>query len=264
LGILAAGRGVDVVLAALSEPALSAYLGLDRLPNVMDLAESELRPADLGRVERAVVWSEKAGAPALRVLLGPARPREGRLERKRVGEVIEAVGAAHTLVLLDLPPLVPGGDVWALEPLNHASDVVLAMVPTVAGVSAAVEALVTLRDLGAAASVHLVLNRRLPGGLSAREFCAGVEQVWGRCPPVVAEAPFLPALPARMDQGELPDLVLGDTPLGKAVAACGEAAAGLPRPAAEEAVKGGGGASPSGRGAEKRRLSKLFTLEVVD
>jgi len=270
LGILAAERGVDASLVALSEPSLSAYLRLSRIPNVMDFAGSQLQRQDLSKAERSVVWGDGRDAPALRVLLGPARPREGKLDRKQIGQVIEAVRAAHTLVIVDLPPLVPGGNPWSLEPLLHATDVVLVMAPTVAGVSAAVESLATLRDLGAAANVHLLLNRRLPGGLPAREFCDGVEQVWGACPPVVAEVPFLPEMPAIAGRGELPNLVLGDTPLGKAVAACGEAAAGLPRPvtAEEERDIPVQGKAPVERQAqpakEKRGLRKLFTVEVVD
>jgi MinD-like ATPase involved in chromosome partitioning or flagellar assembly len=270
LGILAAERGVDVSLVALSEPSLSAYLHLSRMPNVMDFAQSKLQRQDLLRTERSVVWSDGHDTPALRVLLGPTRPREGKLDRKQIGQVIEAVRAAHTLVIVDLPPLVPGGNAWSLEPLLHATDVVLVMAPTVAGVSAAVESLATLHDLGVAATVHLLLNRRLPGGLPAREFCDGVEQVWGTCPPVVAEVPFLPEMPALTSRGELPNLVLGDTPLGKAIAACGEVAVGLPRPvvdeeAGEAPVQGKAPVERQGRSAkEKRGLGKLFTLEVVD
>ena len=108
------------------------------------------------------------------------------------------------------------------------SDVVLVMPPAVAGVAAAVEALVTLRDVGAAARVHLVLNRRFDGGLGTRDFVAGVEQLWGSCPHVAADVPPVLDLPGLLDRGELPDLVLESSPLARAVSALGQAAAGLP------------------------------------
>jgi MinD-like ATPase involved in chromosome partitioning or flagellar assembly len=269
LGIVAAERGVDVSLVGLSEPGLSTYLRLNRIPNVVDFADGERRRQDLLRVERPVVWTDDGDPPVLRVLLGPARPLEGKLNRTQIGEVIESVRAAHALVLLDLPPLVPGGNRWGLEPLNHVTDVVLVIPPTKVGVVATVESLATLRDLEVAPAVHVVLNRRLPGGLTVREFSAGVEEVWGMCPTIVAEVPFLPELPALIDKGDLPDLVLGDTPLAKAVLVCGEAAVGLPRPESEEEAREAGaparGATEDrAAGGRKRRFSKLLTLEVID
>jgi MinD-like ATPase involved in chromosome partitioning or flagellar assembly len=265
LAILAAERERDAVLVALSEPAVSAYLHLPRVPNVTTFARSGKLPA----AEQGVSWQREDGEPAvLRVLLGPARPRDGVLEREDLQTVLEAVRSSHELVILDLPPLVPGGNLWTLEPLRCASDVVLVMAPTVAGVAATVEALATLRDVQAPGRAHLALNRRSAGGLSTADFTAAVADLWGSCPQVAAEIPPLADLVDCLDRGELPDLVSDPSPLARPLAALGEAAVGLITPAGETAPaqaehEGGPAAGPKREG-RRIGLRRLISVEVVD
>lgn len=203
----AAERGVDTVLLALSEPALSAYLQLPRVPNALAFFET----GNLVAAEQDVSWQGEGVRARMRVVLGPARPGEVRVERGRIGGLVEVARDAHQLVILDLPPQTPGGNPWTQEALARAGDVVLVLVPTAVGVVAAVQALATLRGLSAAVadrsapSVHLLLNRRAPGGLSCRAFTEGVAQLWGSCPPVVTQVAFLPGLQPLLDRGELSD-----------------------------------------------------------
>ena len=258
LAAYAAERGVDVALLALSEPAVSAYLGLARVPNVTTFFETGRLPA----AEQRVSWTGEDGRPVgFSVLLGPARPRDGAVERGQIGELVEAVGAAYGLVVMDLPSLPPGGNVWAMEPLLHAGNVILVAVPTSAGVAAVVEGLATLRDIGAAGRVHLALNRRSGGGLSSRSFVEGVRGLWGDCPPVAAEVPCVPDLAAAMDRRELPDL----PELVEAVEALAEAAAGIQRAGPEGKAPTEGEGKPEGVSRpRRRRLGRLITVEVVD
>jgi hypothetical protein len=145
------------------------------------------------------------------------------VERRRIGGLVEAAEAAHPLVVIDLPPLTPGENAWSLKPLALATDVVLVAVPTAAGVAAIVEALAVLRDLRSIAPVHLALNQRAPGGLSAPAFTTAVSALWGSCPQAAAEVPFLPDLDKSLDQGELPE---GEG-LSRAVESLAELTAGL-------------------------------------
>ncbi len=203
VAVLAAERRLDALLLALAEPSVSAYLRLPRTPNATAFFET----GDLDAAEQAVTW-DGAGSRRLRVLLGPARPRDGRVPPERVAALLDAARLAAPLLLLDLPTLTAGENPWVLEPLVRADALALVVPPTVTGVAAAVEALATLRDLAAPARVHLALIRRAPGGLPAREFTAAVRELWGDCPPLAAEAPFTPGLPARLDCGELVEAVL--------------------------------------------------------
>ena len=125
------------------------------------------------------------------------------MKRERIGGLVEAACEAHGLVVLDLPPLTPGGNPWVFEPLTRATDVLLVAVPTSAGVVAVVEALATLRDLAAAANVCLALNRRVPGGISGRAFADGVAQLWGTCPALAVEVDLAAELPDRLYQGDV-------------------------------------------------------------
>ncbi len=232
LALLAAERGVETLLLALAEPAVSAILRLPRMPNATVFFESGNLSAARQRVTFAPpspnlpspnLPSPKLPSPSfpLSVMLGPARARDGAVEREKIGGLIEAARAASGLVVADLPALVPGGNPWTLEPLKRADDVVLVLPPTGMGVTAAVEGLATLRDIGAAGRVYLALNRRAAaGGVSAQEFAAGVTAVWGSSPPVVTVVPFVAALPGVLEQGELPDdrrLAVGIEQLAEAV-----------------------------------------------
>jgi len=200
------------------------------------------------------------------VVLGPARPQDGVAEREQLRGLLTAARAGHGLVVLDLPALTPGGNVWALEPLMQADDVVLVAAPTAGGIAATVEALGTLRDLGVAARRHVLLNHRAPRGLTPRDFAAGVAALWGFCPEVVAEVGFVPGLSGWIDRGELATALLeGEREtagLAGALQALGQAAAGLP-PAEQETgpTTAGGVDKPEGR---RRSLGRLITVEVTD
>ncbi|HEC36273.1 MAG TPA: hypothetical protein ENI39_07050 [Anaerolineae bacterium] len=254
LAAYAAERGVDTTLLALSEPALSAYLYLPRVPNATVFFET----GGLAAAEQVVAWEGEEGLRvSLRVILGPARPQKGVVERERIGALVEACRASHETVVMDLPPLVPGGNVWALEPLLRATDVALVVAPTTAGVAAAVEGLATLRDLQTANRVHLVLNHRSPGGLPARDFTAAVSRLWGSCPEPVVVAFYLPHLATALDRGELPE----EEALEEAVAELAEDALGIPRlrPGTEQ------GLSEAEHAARpRRRLGRLISVQVVD
>lgn len=237
LAAWAAEQREDVALLALSEPALSAYLRLPRVPNVAAFFES----GDLGKAEQPITWEGSLTSPraergrdptrgeqtrGMKVILGPARPGGGVMKRERIGGLVEAACEAYGLVVLDLPPLTPGGNPWLFEPLARATDVLLVAVPTSAGVVAVVEALATLRDLAAAASAYLALNRRAPGGVSARAFAEGVAQLWGTCPALATEVDFLPELPDRLYQGN----VTGQEKLCRALRDLAAACLDAPRP----------------------------------
>jgi hypothetical protein len=144
--------------------------------------------------------------------------------------------------------------VWALEPLRHVSDVVLVATPGVAGVAAVVESLATLRDVGAGARLHLVVNRCRPGGLSTNELAGGVASLWGSCPEVVAEVGFVPGYGDRLDRGELPH----EERLARAVAALAQTAAGLPGLEAEGRQREGAAEEAGSRGR------RFIRLEVTD
>lgn len=198
---LAAQAAVEetVGLLALSEPAVSAYLGLPRTPNVEVFFEGRGMQA----AEQAVQWTA-AGRPAeIRIVLGPTRPQEGTRDTDRIDALVTAARAVYDRLVIDLPPLVPGGTPWATTPLGCVDEVVLAVPPSAAGVAAAVTALSAMERAGDGAVVHLAVVRRAPGGLSLREMRAGVAGVWGACPNTV-EVPFWEELPAQMDRGELP------------------------------------------------------------
>jgi MinD-like ATPase involved in chromosome partitioning or flagellar assembly len=206
LSTWAVERGGDVLLAALSEPAISAYLRLGRVPNLTTYYECE----ELQTALQNVGWDGPDGPCRLPVLLGPARPGEPALQETRAAAVLAAARALHALVLLDLPALVAGGSPWALQILPLLDHLVLVAAPTTAGVAAVVEALATLRDVGGAGHVraHLVIVRRAPGGLSAHDVTAGVAGMWGSCPPLAAEIPFMPQLVDLLNRGELPTAAL--------------------------------------------------------
>lgn len=206
LSTWAVERGGDILLVALSEPAVSAYLRLGRVPNLTTYYErGELRPA-----LQNVGWEGPAGPCRLPLLLGPARPGEPAPEETQAAAVLAAARALHALVLLDLPALVAGGSPWALQLLPLLDHLVLVAAPTTAGVAAVVEALATLRDVGGAGHVraHLVIVRRAPGGLSAHDVTAGVAGMWGSCPPLAVEIPFVPQLVDLLNRGELPTAAL--------------------------------------------------------
>ncbi|MBN1953461.1 MAG: hypothetical protein JW900_00300 [Anaerolineae bacterium] len=201
LALLLAGRVGEAVLLALAEPALSAYLRLPRTPNASAFFETGGLRAAVQRVS----WERKgAEIAALAVILGPARPGEGVAEAERVVELVAAARAAYPLVLLDLPALTPGGNPWCLGPLAQATDLLQVARPTTVGVAATVEALAALRDLGGDVQAHLVLVRWGEGELTRPDFVRAVRELWGNCPAVAAEVPFLPSLPAALERGEMP------------------------------------------------------------
>jgi MinD-like ATPase involved in chromosome partitioning or flagellar assembly len=246
LSVVAAQRGVDVLLLALSEPAVSAYLRLPRVPNIMAFLSPDEEEKG-ATAEQVVTCGQEA---AFRVVLGPARSRDGLVERGRIKALVRAIQASCELVVIDLPPLTPGGSPWVLEPLKQATDVMLVMPPTVAGIAATMEALMTLEDLGMPGHVHLVLNHRSAGfTLRPKEFRAGVIAVLQYCPDVVAEVKFVSQLPGLMAQGELPAskvLTQMVSPLAKAV--------GLPKsnPDADAAAtRPTSGRGRAGRGRDK-------------
>ncbi len=253
LSAYAAERGIAPLLVALAEPAVSAYLTLPRMPNVTAFFET----GDLGRAVQTVGWE---GGPTLRVILGPARPSDGAVTREQVTALVKAAAVEEDVTVVDLPALPPGGNVWSLEPLTRATDLVLVALPTVTGVAAVVESLATLRDIGAPGRVHLVLSHRSGGGVSRREFVNGVRSLWGSCPEVAAEVPYVPSLAAALDRGELPDF----PPLTEAVARLAERAAGLARvERSEEGAPPERTSAPAGD-RPRRRLGRLITLEVTD
>lgn len=254
----AAEQGVDTTLVALSEPALSAYLGLPRVPNV----EGVLEGGPLEEATQRIGWKSNGGRVTLNVILGPKRPQDGVADRDQVADLLEAVAGACELAVFDLPALTPGGSPWALEPIVHAGDVVLVAVPFTVGVTAVVEALVALKGL-TDANLHLVLNRRAPGGIAQAGFVEGVESLWGSCPPVAAEVGFLPGMAEALERAALPE----DEELDSAMRALGAAAAGLPDVREEE-----GGTReprhPETRDERPRRkgrgLGRLITVEVTE
>jgi hypothetical protein len=267
-GILAAEWGQDVVLLALSEPAVSAYFNLSRTPNASCFFED----GDLGRAERRINWATEA---RMGVVLGP--PRSEPVAPEAIGELVDAARTAHGLVLLDLPAAPPGGTSWAVEPLRRATDVVLVVPYSSTGVAAAVEALVAMRDAAAPGQVHLVLNRTHPGRVRADQVKAGIERVWGSCPDVVTRLPNLPRLADALERAELPGLLLEPEPsrfLGgggeqgwvEAVAALVEATTGLQRPVpieeADEMVRDRTPSARPRRGGLK--LGKLIQIEVTE
>jgi hypothetical protein len=215
-GILAAERGQEVVLLALAEPAVSAYLHMPRVPNVTDFFEA----GSLKSAEQKVGWGSMA--VGLRVILGPARPRDGIVVQEQMDAFLATVRATYAFCLCDLPVLSPGRSVWVSEPLRQATDVVLVMTPTIAGVSATVEALATLHDVRANTCsevdrVYIILNRRLAGGLAAQDFVDGVTGLWGKCPALVAELDASPNVSSALERGGLPDAVLGTSSFSRAL-----------------------------------------------
>jgi MinD-like ATPase involved in chromosome partitioning or flagellar assembly len=268
-GILAAEWGQDVVLLALSEPAVSAYFNLSRTPNASCFFED----GDLSRAERRINWATEA---RMGVVLGP--PRAEDVAPEAIGELMDAARTAHGLVLVDLAAAPPGGTPWAVEPLRRATDVVLVVPYSSTGVAAAVEALVALRDAAVPGQVHLVLNRIHPGRVRADQVRAGIERVWGSCPDVAARLPNLPRLADALERAELPGLLLepeqsrflgggGEQGWVEAVAALVGATTGLQRPVpveeADEAVRE---RTPSG-GPPRRgglKLGKLIQIEVTE
>lgn len=215
LAIQAAEQGTDTVLLALSEPAISAYLRLPRVPNVTTFLEM----GNLKAAEQALAWGGEEDRASMRVMLGPARPRDGVVEDGQIGALVSASCAMHSLVVVDVPALTPGGNAWAVEPLTKVDSVMLVMVPSAAGVAATVEALATLRDLRAFARPYLILNRRSRAGLAQQAFADGVAQLWGSCPEIVLEIGYLADLPDVVDRGELADAVAGPSPLANAMGA---------------------------------------------
>jgi len=257
LAAYAAEQGLSSLLLAFSEPGLSAYLGLARTPNVTTFFEG----GDLWSAMQSVSWDDPEGRVRLTVVLGPARPRDGKVEPERIGDLVEAARACNGLIVVDLPPLVPGGNPWSLEPLRRVSDVVLVAVPTAAGVVAVVEGLATLRDLHAPGRVHLALNQRTPGGgLTPRGFIQAVVSLWGDCPSLAVEVPYVPDLTAALDRGELPE----SPALIKAVGALAKAAAGISRSEPKRGKERREKPAPNGTGRPKRRPGRLITVEVVD
>lgn len=197
LALLAAEWGANAALLALAEPALSAYLSLPRTPNV-----SEFDPAvGVAALAHVLTWQKQGGAASLPLLLGPARPRDGK--RLQPNRILAAIAETYDLLLLDLPALVCGSNSWSLDALAQADEVVLVPPLSAAGVVSTIEALATLRDLKAGARVHLAVNHRAPGGMPAAQLVEGVQSVWGDCPALVAETPFAPELPNLLDRGEL-------------------------------------------------------------
>jgi MinD-like ATPase involved in chromosome partitioning or flagellar assembly len=218
---LVASRGTETILLAFSEPAVSTYLHLSRVPNIesyFTVREQKLRAA-VQRVE----WRASGSRVGMQVMLGPARPRDGVVTPEQLSLAIEAARAAYPFVVVDVPSLPPGGNPWSMVPLQHATDIILVMAPILTGISAAIEALVTLEELSAEGRAHLVLNQRFPSGaLGSRDFQAGVEATWRSCPDVTRVS-FAQALPGSMNQGEIPDNDI----LGDGLKALGELA-GLP------------------------------------
>jgi MinD-like ATPase involved in chromosome partitioning or flagellar assembly len=206
---LTASRGTETILLAFSEPAVSTYLHLSREPNIR--AYFTVREQKLQSAVQRIEWRASGSRAGMQVMLGPVRPRDGVIAPEQLSLVIEAACAAYPFVVVDVPSLPPGGNPWAMVPLQHATDIILVMAPILPGISATIEALVTLEELSAAGRTHLVLNQRFPSGaLGARDFQAGVEAVWRSCPDVTRVG-FVQALPGSMNTGEIPDDdILGD------------------------------------------------------
>lgn len=199
LAVRAAEHSEAVGLLALSEPAVSATLGLPRVPNVDAFFERNV----LQTAEQTVQWAGDEGPAELRIVLGPTRPEEGTSDPNRVDALVTAAQRGYDRVFIDLPPLVPGGSPWATTPLTHADAVVVVTNPSAAGVAATVAALSVMEKAGITVTIHLAGVRRAPGGLPVREMRAGITSLWGTCPPLV-EVPFWEDLPSKLDRGELP------------------------------------------------------------
>lgn len=252
LAMDAAWQGVDVCLLALSEPAVSVCLGLGCAPNATAFFET----GDLMAATQKVVWEGHARSrPCLSVVLGPTRHQDGAVEEEQIRALLTAAQAAHALVVADLPPLVPGRNPWVVEPLARAAQVVLVLTPTTLGVAVAVEALGVLRDIGASGQFHLLLNQRSPGGLAVGDFVGGVTALWGSCPPVVAQVPYLPGLSPVLERGELPDL--GGL---SGVLAALEELTGMHRPAPSPGDK----PDRADLRISPRRIGRWITVEVTD
>lgn len=204
LAALVAAEGEDVALLALSEPAASAYLQLPRVPNV----DAFLAGGQLTAAAQRVTWTGDNGPARAHILLGPARPQGVPAGADQIGALVEAAQATYDPVLIDLPPLVPGGTPWTTTPLARAGEVVLVTPPSAAGVAGMVTALAAMEDAGFDGPIRMALVQRAPECLSLREVSAGIASLWGTCPPAV-EVPFWGELPARLDRGELPGLVTG-------------------------------------------------------
>ncbi len=217
--------GADAALLALSEPSVSAMLPVSRVPNALTFLEGQ---QPIQSVEQSITWQAVDGSQAaLPVILGPPRPQDGAtVDGEQVSALAAAVRKAHRLVLIDLPALVPGENVWTRTLLQKVTDIVLVIPPIAPGTAAAVEALVTLEELQAAARVYLVINRRMPDGLSAQHLVDGVKSIWGNCPEVTTEVPYLSQLPGLSNQGALPDSETLTAAIGPLV----EAATGIERP----------------------------------
>jgi hypothetical protein len=223
--IQAAEWGADVALVALSEPSLSAMLPVSRVPNVLTFLEQR---GQIQAAEQVVSWPNAEGEPvALPVVLGPPRPRDGAaVDEEGIVALLRAVREAHRLVLIDLPALVPGPNVWVVSSLQQATDVVLVVPPIASGAAATVEALATLEELDTGARVHLVVNRPMPDGLSPQHLVDGVTSVWGSCPGAAAQVPYLAELPVLLSRGKLPESKNLVTAIGPLV----ETALGVERP----------------------------------
>jgi MinD-like ATPase involved in chromosome partitioning or flagellar assembly len=233
LSALSASRGVEVILLAFSEPSVSAYLHLDRVPNVASFFTAQEN--SLAAATQRIEWGAQDRRVGMGVMLGPARPSDGVIEPDQLSLPIEAACTAYPLVVIDVPSLPPGGNPWTMVPLRHATDIILVMAPTVTGISATVEALATIDKIGASGRVHLVLNHRFPSGaFGSKDFRAGVEAVWQSCPKVTRIG-FVADLPGSMNRGEIPDSDI----FGDGLGALGELA-GLPAPPTSTTEKAGG------------------------
>jgi MinD superfamily P-loop ATPase len=213
LSLLVAEDLRDVVILALSEPALCAYLPMPRVPDVSAFFET----GSLEAAEQIVSWGDREGeGGVLRVVLGPAQPRGWDSAAREIQSLVEAAQTEHDLVIVDLPPLTPSRDVWVTQPLRQTDQLIIVAAPGVTGVVATVEALGVYYDLGAEMKAHVALNRRAPSGLSLGDFVAGVGGIWGFCPPVT-EIPFFATLPDLLDRGEMPPVTIplsGETLIG--------------------------------------------------
>lgn len=237
----AAERGEAVALLALSEPAVAAYLGLPRVPNVGTFFAGNPLPA----VEQTVRWIGEEGPAGMSILLGPARPQESSAGADPIDALVAAAQASYDRFLIDLPPLVPGGTPWATIPLARADEVLLVVSPSAAGVAATVAALSVLEEIETTAEIRLALVRRAPGGLPLREMRAGISGLWGTCPTTI-EVPFWGKLPSQMERGELPGRPPGGSSRDgqrwrravEALAECGGSAARAPTSAPRSAPPG--------------------------
>jgi hypothetical protein len=240
LAIRAAERGEAVTLLALSEPAVAAYMGLPRVPNVETFFAGNPLPA----VEQTVRWIGEEGPVAMSILLGPARPQESSAGADQIDALVAAAQGAYDRILIDLPPLVPGGTPWASIPLARTDDILLVVPPSAAGVAATIAALSLLEEIDTTGEIRLALVRRAPGGLPLREIRAGISGLWGTCPATI-EVPFWGDLPSQMERGELPGRPPGGSRDGQrwrraveALAECGTPAARAPTSAPRSALPG--------------------------